>query len=261
MMKKKLFVISAILLLFSQVTALAGFSQSVQANGVPLDAFRVLPHGTDPHAAVLQWDQMVGTTEYIVLRSDTLGWMGSTVLIEDGVQGSDRIRVSSTHGLHPGEDFYMRQSDLYTIKAVLDEHTLQLVYPLSRDYDSSHSYYRTVGFSGGWVKDTSNYTELTRVSEAGQSLYEWVDSNLSLEKDYYYIVGYRNTSGSIEYSHPVNVKLTDQGLLYDAALGSNGGYAWKVSQHYGDTPALIDGDPATPRKVELHPGMTVSRGH
>ena len=132
-------------------------------------------------------NQMAGISEYVVLRSETLGWKGRTSLIEDGVQGSDRIRISSTAGLHPGEDFYMRQSDLYTIKAVLDEHTLQLVYPLSRNYDSSHSYYGTVSFSGGWIKDTSNYTELARVSETGQIvtrlLFMWKSTHLQRKQE------------------------------------------------------------------------------
>jgi hypothetical protein len=244
-MKKPVLVFLMILSILMQFSAPALPSQAVQAASVPMDAFRILPHGSDPNAVLLQWDQIAGMSEYVVLQSETLGWMGRTSLIEDGVQGSDRIRISSTKGLHPGEDFYMRQSDLYTIKAVLDEHTLQLVYPLSRDYDSTHSYYSTVSFSGGWIKDTSNYTELTRVSETGQSVYEWVDSNLPSEKDTFYVIGYRDSSGAIEYSNPVNVKLTPQGLFYDAALGSNGGYAWKVTQHYGETPALIDGDPGT----------------
>jgi hypothetical protein len=245
MMKKQAFVVLAILSILLQIPTPAVYSQGVQANSIPTDAFRILLHGSDPHAVILQWDQMIGTAEYIVLRSDILGWMGSTSLIENGVQGSDTIRVSSTNGLHPGEDFYLRQTDVYTIEAVLDEHTLQLVYPLSRDYDSSSSYYRTVGFSGGWVKDYSSYSELARVSETGQGMYEWIDSNLSLERDYFYIIGHRNGAGNIEYSNPVNVRLTNQGLLYDAALGSNGGYAWKVSQKYGDTPAFIDGDLGT----------------
>ena len=245
MMKKRAFLTLAILSLFLQIPALPGTSQSVHAASVPADAFRILPYGSDLHGVVLQWDAMDGISEYVVLRSQTLGWAGYATLIEDGVQGSDRIRISSTNGLHPGDEFYMRGSDLYTIQSVLDEHTLQLVYPLSRDYDSSHSYYGTLGFSGAWVKNTSRYAELARVSETGEGVYEWVDSDLPFEQDFFYIIGYRSNSGAMDYSNPVNVKLTPQGLLHDAALGSNGGYAWKVTQHYGETPALIDGDPGT----------------
>jgi hypothetical protein len=211
----------------------------------PPEGLIVLPHSSDPSAAVLKWRPKTGVREYVILRSETLGWMGSQPLLESGIQGSDTIRIASTQGLHAGEDLYFRQSDLYTIEEVLDEHTLKLVYPLTRNYDASQSYYGTAAFSGGWVKDYLGYTELARISDSGQSVYEWTDQNLSQEKDYFYTIGYSDGSRVFEYALPVNIKLAQSAMLYDAALGSSGGYAWKVTQHYGDTPALIDGNPKT----------------
>jgi hypothetical protein len=244
-MHRRVLLILAIVLLLMQVSLPAVYSQGVQAATIPSDAFRIMPHGNDPQAVILQWEGKTGTTEYVVLRSETLGWKGSLPLIEDGVEESNTIRVSSTNGLHPGEDLFFRQSDQYTIEEVVDEHTLRLVYPLTRNYDSSHSYYGVAGLAGGWVKDYSDYTEVARIPGTSETVYEWTDSGLSQETDYFYLIGYSDGSRISAYSNPENVKLTDGGLLFDAALGSNGGYAWKVSQQYGDTPALIDGDSET----------------
>lgn len=224
---------------------MAGAALSGLGAEPPPEGLIVLPHNSDPNAVVLKWRPKSGAREYVILRGETLGWMGSQSLLENGVQGSDTIRIASTRGLHPGEDLYFRQTDLYTIKEIVDEHTLKLVYPLTRNYDASQGYYGTAAFSGGWVKDYSSYSEKARVSENGQSVYEWSDQGLSLEKDYFYTIGYSDGSRVFEYALPINIKLTQSGLLYDAALGSSGGYAWKVTQHYGDTPAMIDGDPKT----------------
>jgi hypothetical protein len=207
--------------------------------GVP---FEITEHA--PDAARLRWQTQPGVAEYVILRSGTLGWRGSINLTQDVSPGDTVIVVESTNGLLPGDEVHFGFSHTsfsrndYYVESVVDGTHLQLTHPVPMTVAAS-SY--PVSLSGCWVKDYSGYTEIATVT--GEN--EYVDTGLALETDYFYVIGYGDGSQIISYSSPINVKLSGMGVLYDAALGASGGYIWKVTQNYGDTPALIDGDAST----------------
>jgi hypothetical protein len=203
----------------------------------PTQEFVVSRHA--PGSARLSWRRQAGISEYIILRSDALGWQGSTSLLQDIAVGDTTISIASTNGLQAGDELHFgngRQD--YYIARILDGQRLELTHPSQGNFTVG-SY--PVNLSGCWIKDYAAYTELVRTTDG----IEYVDTGLTLERDYFYVIGYSDGTQILSYSNPVNIKLTESAMLYDAALGSNGGYAWKASQLYGDTPQLIDGDSAT----------------
>ncbi|MBN1812602.1 MAG: LamG domain-containing protein [Anaerolineae bacterium] len=205
--------------------------------GEPGGELVVTPYG--PSAARLQWQTVPGVAEYVILRGNTLGWMGTLDLQGDLTGGvSTEVTVDSTTGLQPGcEVHFSGHGGDYYVDEVIDTTHFSLTNPVQRDYGVGTA----VNLSGCWVKDYSGYAEIDWVSGAN----EYIDTGLSQETDYYYVIGYDYGSGITSYSIPVNGKLVQTGMVYDAALGASGGYAWKVTQAYGDTPELIDGDDAT----------------
>lgn len=185
-----------------------------------------------PTSVSIRWKSKAGVSEYRILKSNQLGWKGWISLTKNALVGDLIVKVNTTNGLRAGDCIYSSSYDYY-IDEVVDSTTLRLKYPLQRalnvgDFGSDFT------LSGCWVQDYGGYTEIARISNANV----YIDQNLDLEKDYYYILKYGTTS----YSQPVHIRLTGSELLYDVALGSNGGYAWKNTQGYGDTPELIDGN-------------------
>ena len=206
---------------------------SYSIRGQPDVDFEVLQEA--PTSASIRWKSKSGVSDYRILRSNQLGWKGSISLTQNAALGDLVLKVNTTSGLQAGDCLYSSSSDYY-VDSVVDQTTLRLKYPLQRalavgDFGSDFM------LSGCWVQDYGGYTEIARVSNANV----FIDQNLELEKDYYYVVKY--VSSNTAYSRPVHIRLTGSELLYDAALGSNGGYAWKNTQGYGDTPELIDGNP------------------
>jgi hypothetical protein len=231
---------SGVRTVYAQYADVAGNWTAVKTytlGGEPDGELVVTPYG--PDAARLQWQTVPGVAEYVVLRSDTLGWVGTLELQNDLTGGaSTEVIVDSTAGLQPGCELHFRgHREDYYIDEVIDTTHFSLTSPVQRDYTTGHD----VNLSGCWVKDYSGYTEIDRVSGTN----EYIDTGLSQETDYYYVIGYDYGSGIAAYSIPVNAKPVQTGMLYDAALGASGGYAWKVTQNYGDTPELIDGDADT----------------
>jgi hypothetical protein len=217
--------------------------------GEPDGELVVTPYG--PNAARLQWQTVPAVAEYVILRSDTLGWLGTLNLQNDLTGGvSSEVTVDLTDGLQPGcEVHFSGHGEDYYVDEVVDTTHFSLTNPVQRDYAVGTA----VTLSGCWGKDYSGYTEIDRVSGAN----EYIDTGLSQEIDYYYVIGYDYGSGIASYSIPVNAKLVQTGMLYDAALGASGGYAWKVTQDYGDTPDLIDGDDATDSLLVQYNNPTV----
>jgi hypothetical protein len=265
--------------------------------------FVVVRNPDDVNSVKLKWNDYPGATEYIILKSNKLGWKGNVELLDDvrgqislkinvtqgdnvvSISNSDlidvgeEIRFSSylddiyhvnsiindtaftitpnairtynwrenniegdmiysvvtTKGLRSGDSFYINFRDS-TIDEIIDDTTFTSTYGVQRAAKTG----TTVGLSGSWIMDYDKYGEYTVVDTINDN--EFNDTGLNLENDYFYIIGYSDGSKIIDYSNPVHVKLNGFDVMYDAALGSNGGYSWKVEQNYGDTPNLIDGD-------------------
>ncbi|MDW8068868.1 MAG: LamG-like jellyroll fold domain-containing protein [Anaerolineae bacterium] len=203
------------------------------------DDLVVIPNA--PNAAHLIWRAKPGVAQYVVLRSNKLGWSGTIRLTEPVTTGGKIITVTTTAGLQAGDELHFSGGrDDYYIARVLDARRLELTVGVQRDYVTN----TVVNLSACWVRDYSGYTEIARFTSAS-GVREYVDTGLELEKDYFYVIGYSDGVTITGYSNPVQARLTGSGMLYDAALGAYGGYAWKVTQNYGDTPNLIDGDDTT----------------
>jgi cysteine-rich repeat protein len=146
------------------------------------------------------------------------------------------INVKNTNGLVPGCEFSQGLRDPVTrVKRVINKTKLELEYPLAEAFSTANYWPR---FFGCWIEDYSNYINVSEVSNAGV----YVDKNLALEKDYFYVIAYMKNGEIVEYSIPVNIRLTSNGILYDAAVASSGGYAWKAEQGASDVPGIIDGN-------------------
>ncbi|HDQ71406.1 MAG TPA: hypothetical protein ENN19_04835 [Chloroflexi bacterium] len=202
----------------------------------------LVAHTNAPGAVRLTWQERAGVSEYAILRSDRLGWRGAVPLLADVGPGDATISVASTNGLLPGDEFHFRdRGEAYYVVEVLDAQRLVMTPTAVMTYLVQ---VHPVSLSGAWVKDYTGYTQIATVTNG----IEYLDVGLDMEQDYYYVVGYRQGGALLGYSNPVHVRSNQDGLWYDAALASNGGYAWRVIRYYGDTPELIDGNPAAFRR-------------
>jgi hypothetical protein len=202
------------------------------------DDLVVLRNPEDNYGVKLFWKSKEDIDGYIVLRSDKLGWKGSINLIQDINVGDSILYVESTKGLFPGDEVHIRteQIDFY-VDEIINDTAFSVTHPMQENRNKD-SY--PISISAGWIKDYSDYTEIVRTENLNYD-----DTGLEFDKDYFYVIGYLKDSEIVSYSNPVNINKDEINLFYDAALGSNGGYAWKVGQEYNDLPQLIDGDDET----------------
>lgn len=216
-----------------------------------------------PGSVHLKWKKKKGIKEYIILKSEILGYQGSIKLLKDITPGDQEsnsvLKIESTDWLNVGDQFHINNSrEDYYIADVIDNTHIRLTYPIQRKYKAGS----IVQLSASWIKDYSSYKEIARF----KNTFDYLDTKIEVEKDYYYMIAYKNKTGSLYYSNPKHVLLTENNIFFDAALGSNGGYAWKASQYYSDTPELIDGNPDTySKRIQCNNPLikepeTISRG-